>query len=273
MPDSPRSLDPPGITDFHNHLMPGVDDGAQTVEDAVAALRSFHACGVRDVITTPHFAGSLTLSDRGFAERLEQLDRGWERLQIIAAEVPGIRVHRGAEVMLDVPHPALTDERLHLAGGRFVLVELPFMSVPPESSRILTNIRNRGLVPVLAHPERYHGVIPGSTLPLEWKTAGALLQVNGGSLLGKYGKGPRANAIDLLTRGLADYLCSDYHARGLPQVREYVTWLEERGAREQAHMLTIANPARLLRGELPLPIMPLGRAGRGWTRLLPWKKG
>ena len=272
MADTGRRLDPPGITDFHNHVMPAVDDGAQTADDTVRALRSMYESGVRDVITTPHFAASLTVSERATAERLEQLDRGWERLQILAEEVPGIRVHRGAEIMLDVPHPTLTDARLHLAGGRFVLVELPFMSVPPESSRILTNIRSTGLVPVLAHPERYHGIVPGSTLPLEWKTAGALLQVNGASLVGKYGKGPRATAIDLLTRGLVDYLCSDYHARGLTQVQEYVTWLNERGAGEQAHMLTIANPGRLLRGELPLPVMPIGREGRGWTRLLPWKK-
>ena len=271
MSETGRTIEQPGITDFHNHLMPAVDDGAQTVDDAVTALRAFYDSGVRDVITTPHFAGSLTLSDQGMAERMEQLDRGWERLRVVAGEVPGIRVHRGAEIMLDVPRPVLTDSRLHLAGGRFVLVELPFMSVPPESARILTHIRNSGLIPVLAHPERYHGVMPGSTLPLEWKAAGALLQVNGGSLLGRYGKGPRANAIDLLTRGLADYLSSDFHARGSTQVREYVGWLNERQGGEQAQMLTGVNPGRLLRGEVPFPVMPLRREG-GWTRLLPWKR-
>jgi protein-tyrosine phosphatase len=261
-----------GIIDFHNHIIPGVDDGAQTAEESVAALEAMLAHGVVEVITTPHFDASLTQREPAAAMRLQELDAGWARLEAVAGRVAGVRIHRGAEVMLDTPNPDLSDARLHLAGGQFVLVEFPFMTVPPESARVLTHLRNGGLIPVIAHPERYNGVTPGSHLPVEWRGAGALLQVNGASLIGKYGKGPRANAHDLLARGLVDYISSDYHTRGSPQVREYQAWLAEQNGGEQAQLLMETNPARMLRGEMPLPVMPLRASAPGWTRMLPWRK-
>jgi protein-tyrosine phosphatase len=260
------------IVDFHNHIIPGVDDGAQTPEDSVSALRAMAQHGVTHIITTPHFDGSLTQRPAAAAERLAELDAGWARLQEIAKSVAGITVSRGAEVMLDTPTPDLSDPRLHLAGGTFVLVEFPFMTIPPESPRVLAYLRESGVIPVVAHPERYHGVVPDSNLPLEWKAAGAYLQVNGASLLGRYGKGPKANAKDLLARGLVDYLGSDYHTRGSPMVRQYCTWMREHGADEQVHLLTEVNPARLLRDERPLPVLALREQPKGWGRLLPWKK-
>jgi protein-tyrosine phosphatase len=146
------------------------------------------------------------------------------------------------------------------------------MTVPPESPRVLTFVRGQGLIPVVAHPERYNGVMPGSNLPAEWRAAGAYLQVNGASLVGRYGKGPKASAQDMLARGLVDYLGSDYHTRGSPMVRDYCTWMREHGAEEQVSLLTEVNPARLLRGELPLPVVSLREQSNGWARLLPWKR-
>ena len=260
------------ITDFHNHIIPGVDDGAQTPEESVAALRAMVDHGVTHVITTPHFDGSLTLRSTAAEERLSELDAGWERLQSVLRMVPAITVSRGAEIMLDTPTPDLADPRLHLAGGPFVLVEFPFMTIPPESARVISHLRNAGLIPIIAHPERYNGVMPGSNLPIEWKAAGAYLQVNGASLVGRYGKGPKANAYDLLTRGLVDYLGSDYHTRGSPMIRDYCAWMRDHDAEEQAQLLTEVNPARLLRGEMPLPVLSLRDAATGFSRFLPWKR-
>ena len=252
--------------------MPGVDDGAQAAPDAQQSLEQFRAHGVGDVIATPHFSASLLLDPPAAAARLRELDGGWERLQQVADTIEGVRAYRGAEVMLDAPQPDFSDARIRLAGGRFVLVEMPFMSIPPNSARVLTHIRNQGFVPVLAHPERYHGMAPGSSVPVEWKAAGALLQVNGPSLLGKYGKTAKAAAADLLARGLVDYLASDYHARGSPLVQDYRSWMDGHNGAEQAELLMVTNPARLLRGEMPLPVMPLRREGRSLLKLLPWNR-
>jgi protein-tyrosine phosphatase len=168
-----------------------------------------------------------------------------------------MRVHRGAELRLDVPDPDLSDERLRLAGGRFVLVEFPYFIVPPRSARVLGWLLDQGWQPVLAHPERYSGVDGDLAAVAEWREAGAYLQVNGGSLLGRYGVAARRLAVGMLARGWVDYVCSDYHARGGPRVTSYGAWLERHGGPETAMRLLSDNPARLLSGELPLPVAPL----------------
>lgn len=259
------------MIDFHNHVIPGVDDGASDPEEAAKALRAFAAQGVTGVIATPHVDGSLTLRPAELAERLREIDAGWARLsEVAASDGSDVQVWRGAEVMLDTPEPEIADERLRLAGGRFALVEYPFMSVPPQSSRVLRHLLEAGVTPVLAHPERYQGMLPDSPLPSEWKAAGALLQVNAGSLTGKYGPQARSVALGLLEHGLVDYICSDYHARGRPATAGARELLVELDGAEHAELLMKVNPGRLLEGLGPLPVPPL-RAQQGlWQRFRRW---
>jgi protein-tyrosine phosphatase len=259
------------LLDFHNHVIPCVDDGASSDEEAVAALRAFHAQGVTAVIATPHLSGMLTLRPDALAERLAEIDRGWERLIVIAATgCPDVELHRGAEIMLDTPSPEIADERVRLAGGSFVLVEFPYMTVPPRSSAPLQRLHDGGYVPVLAHPERYVGLDPGSALPQEWRDAGALLQINAGSITGRYGPQVRTNALRLLERGLVDYMCSDYHSRSRPSTAHAIQILSELGGEEQASLLTAVNPSRLLQGERPIPVPAMPRLTGLMERLRQW---
>ena len=246
------------IVDFHNHVIPGVDDGASNDDEAAAALRAFLAHDTRQIVATPHVNGSLTLRREAIEERLREIDAGWARLQIVAREhVPDMRIYRGAEVMLDTPEPDLDDERLRLAGTRFALCEYPFMTVPPNSTGVLNRILAAGVTPIIAHPERYVGVNTTCSLPSRWRAAGALLQINAGSISGRYGDHARHNAFALLENGLVDYVCSDFHARGRPSTTGAGTILTEAGGAEQLELLTVVNPLRMLAGELPLPIAPL----------------
>lgn len=248
------------VTDFHNHLMPGVDDGARNAEQARAGLAALRAAGAARVVTTPHFNASLTLDPEALARRLEELDGGWAQLQPLALEA-GIELHRGAEVALDVPRPNLTDPRLRLAGTSFVLVEFAFMAVPPHSASVLSSVRAGGIQPILAHPERYGRIGADPEGARAWRDAGIFLQINGGSLLGRYGDGPRRSALHLLEEGLADYVCSDFHSRGDPAIGRYRTALEEMGGAEQAELLLEINPRRLLENQPPLPVPPLRQRG------------
>ncbi|HEX8392519.1 MAG TPA: CpsB/CapC family capsule biosynthesis tyrosine phosphatase [Longimicrobium sp.] len=256
------------ITDFHNHLIPGVDDGAADAAESAAALATFHEQGVRTVVCTPHVSGALTADPAALAARLAELDRGWEALAAAASAHPAMRVVRGAEVMLDTPRPDLSDPRLRLGGTAFALVEFPFMSVPPNAVEALFALRMQGWTPVLAHPERYANAAPDLHEAPEWKRVGALLQVNAGSLLGRYGPDAARRGWGLVRAGLADYLCSDYHARGRCPVASCRALMEERGYGEQARLLTEENPARLLRGEAPLPVPPRQRSRPLWRRIL-----
>jgi protein-tyrosine phosphatase len=255
------------VLDFHNHLMPAVDDGAQTIEDATQALIKFKADGVSTVITTPHVDGSLTTQGAWLAARLRELDVAFETLERCAEKVGGINVRRGVELLLDIPDPDLSDRRLRLSGGPFFLMEFPFMTVPPFSTRAVEMLCATSYTPIIAHPERYHRIRNNLDLVLEWKQKGALLQINGGSLLGRYGPEPREAALELLERGWADYLCSDYHARGPTLVADYRELLESKGGVEQAYLLMQANPERLLAGEPPIPVPPFHLKRNMWDRM------
>lgn len=255
------------IVDFHNHLMPRVDDGAQTREESVEGLTAFKRDGVSTVIATPHVDASLTTDQAQLGQRLDELDAAFATLQACAKTVGGVRVERGVELLLDIPEPDLSDRRLRLAGGNFVLMEFPFMTIPPQSPRAISFLVKQGVVPIIAHPERYNGFISDVDQAGLWKMNGGLLQVNGGSLLGRYGNEARNAAFELLARGWVDYLCSDYHTRGPALVAQYVELLMGMGAEEQVQMLTETNPARILTGLPPLPVPPLRAKRPIWKRV------
>ena len=252
-----------GITDFHSHLIPGVDDGAQEPDDSAAALTRLRAEGAMQLITTPHVLGSLTLNAEALAARLAELDAGWEILRgVVAADaaVMGtpLRVERGAEVMLDVPDPDLSDPRLRLAGGAFALVEYPGLRLPPLNAEFaLASLRQRGWIPVVAHPERYRNLDPSLAELASFRRTGAFLAVNAGSLFGDYGTTAASHARTILVAGWADYVASDYHARGEPGLLRFSRALADAGFAEQAELLTMTNPARLLAGEPPVGVPPI----------------
>lgn len=264
------------ITDFHSHLIPGVDDGAREPADSAAALGRFRAEGATQIITTPHFMGSLTLDQAQLDARLAEIDAGWELLRaVIAADgvrMGGeLRVERGVEVMLDVPDPDLSDARLRLAGGPFALVEYPMLRLPPVNAEFaLMELRGRGWIPIVAHPERYRNLDPTLLELARFRRAGAFLQMNAGSLFGDYGKTAAGHARHMLMAGEADFICSDYHARGEPGLQRFVRAMADAGFSEHAELLTMVNPARLLAGEPPLRVPPIQTKNESrslWERL------
>lgn len=257
------------FTDLHNHLVPAVDDGAQTEEEARDALGRMREDGITTIITTPHLDASLAFRAGLWEARLKALDTGWERLvDLVGRAFPEMAIHKGVELKLDTPEPDLDDERVRLAGGPFVLTEFPYMSVPPRSAAVIEGLRTNGAIPIIAHPERYGGMEGHLELAGAWRSAGAYLQVNAGSVVGRYGREARRVSLALLRRGWVDYLSSDYHARGPVSVRDAHDALEEMGAsREALELLMEENPERVIRGEPPLPV-PMMESKQGlWARI------
>lgn len=254
--------------DFHNHLMPGVDDGAQDDDESRAALERLHADGVEAVVVTPHLQGSLTTTPEKLARRLRELDEGWDRFREIAAGAfPEMRIERGTEVMLDAPKLDLSDPRIRLAGTSFVLVEFPYMTVPPNSAPAIFDLKMKGWTPIIAHPERYSGLDRRLEDVAEWRRVGGLLQVNSGSLLGRYGAQAQTIAWRLLRRGWVDFVASDYHARGRTSLAAAREKLEEMDAGEQYRLMTRVNPARILDGHHPEPVPPLQEPKKPWWKV------
>lgn len=247
------------MTDLHNHLMPGVDDGATDGDESRAGLIAMRDAGVRRIATTPHVDASAMLRP-SWQRRIGALDEAWQQLCRIGEEaVPDVALHRAAEVRLDVPDPDFSDARIRLAGGPAVLVEFAYFTVPPFSERMVQRIRASEWIPVIAHPERYRGIGADLRIVAVWRERGALIQVNAGSFTGRYGSDARSSAVGLLTAGLIDCMSSDYHSRGTPELKAARAWLESAGATGQAELLMDVNPARILAGEPPLPVPALER--------------
>jgi len=246
------------VIDLHTHLLPGVDDGAASDEIALGTLARFAADGVRLVACTPHLRASHArrMSPDALADRLGAFQR---------RVPPGISVMRGWEIMLDEPGVDLTGSHLSLGGSSAVLVEFPRGAIPVQSTRELTRLSMSGLVPVLAHPERYQGCTP--EVVRSWRAAGAVMQVDAMMLLGTGRSCDVARA--LIAEGLVDLLASDNHGdtRALAPARE---WLEAQGATEHGELLTRTNPERLLRNERMLPVPPLRLAASPLARLRAW---
>ncbi len=257
--------DPGAYCDIHNHLVPGVDDGAGTLDDTLDSVERMTRLGIRKILTTPHLDGSLTLEPEALDARLSEVDAAFREARAAVAEhFPEVRFERGHEIMLDVPDVDFSDPRVRMAGTSFVLVEWPRLQIPPGTVQVIERIVRDGYRPVIAHPERYIGVERHAGILREWREAGAHLQVNYGSLFGRYGAVARQVAEHVLERGWADYLASDFHGQPTMKIyfKELAAHLEEGGASEALGALCVTNPSRLLRDEPPLPV-PLLRAEKG----------
>lgn len=243
------------MIDLHTHLIPGVDDGSPTLENSLRVLERLRQEGVTQVACTPHLDAS-----RAAVAPITEYRTLLVSLQQGAPE--GMRLHPGFEIMLDRPGCDLTLPGLSLGPSKAVLVEFPRVPLTPDSTDELMRIRASGVVPVIAHPERYSGITIDK-LHI-WRDFGVIVQ---GDALMLLQAGPKAEFSRLmLAEGVVDILASDNHGdrRSLGLVR---LWLREVGGDRQGRILTEVNPARLLADEMMDRVPPL-RERRGiWERL------
>ena len=261
------------LIDLHSHVIPGVDDGAQDLEQALMALGQLENQGVQRVIATPHFRASL-LERPALAEaRLRLFDEAFDELSgALGGSDLSIELGRAVEFKLDAPLADLSDPRLRLAGTRYALVEFGSFQLPPFAGNQLQAVRNAGWVPVLAHPERYFGIEAAFAEVGRWVAEGTLLQVNARSLAGGYGRLPRQVAAELLAQGWVTCLSSDYHARDQPEWPAALELLRTGRSLDRSgdavgpepsidprlvgwiHQLVYGNAERLLADEAPVAV-------------------
>lgn len=244
----------PAITDLHTHFVPGVDDGARSVEQALDYLADLERDGVRRVATTPHLPasridGPFRREVRGaFRELRAAADEELDRLHLTLA----------FEVRLDDHSADFSEPDLVLGGGDSVLVEFSGFRVPEEPEGWFERVGRSGRTPVLAHPERYRGIGDAYGRLKRWRSAGVRTCVNVGSLWGRHGKRAAGVARRMLSDGQIDLLATDNHSRPgrVDSLRPIFDLLAEDGHRETATLLVARNPAAVLDGEELEPVPP-----------------
>jgi protein-tyrosine phosphatase len=246
------------VIDLHCHILPGVDDGAIHLADAVAMCRLAAADGCRVMVATPHqrhpsFAGATRAAlEAALAELVAAL----------GSEAPEVRmgaeVRVDSELLADLEGPGA--EALALAGSRYLLLELPRTAVGPPPEELVHELQLAGWRPVLAHPE----VLPWLDLARlgALVEAGALLQVTAAAVTGDFGRAPHQRVWEMLDEGLVHFVASDCHsptwrAPGLSAARAQ---LERRLGAATARALVGDNPACVL---ADVPLAAAAAAGRG----------
>lgn len=233
--------------DIHCHMLPAVDDGADSLETACAMARAAAADGVRAVILTPH----CSVPGARFYLLPEQiLDRTAQFQAELFERDIRLDVLPGAEVLATSDFPSLfaRGEYLTLNRSRYFLVEFAFEEDPAFTLYIVETIASAGLIPVIAHPERYFFVYRVPDLLQDWRRLGALLQINKGSLSGRFGEDARYTATRLLTGRRASLIASDAHgvSRRTPILSHCQKAVEKLCGTAYSKELFVRMPARIL---------------------------
>lgn len=192
-----------GMTDVHTHLLPGVDDGVQTLDDAVNSLLYLRELGIKRIYCTPHI----------MMERKENTPAVLQKIfdDFLDYIPPGMELRLAGEYMLDARFSSLVKKGLLGMANRHVLVETSYLSPPPDLLEMIYNVTLEGYIPVIAHPERY--VYMDESFYRKLKEKEYKLQLNLLSLSGFYGKRAAHYSLLLLEKGLYDFAGSDFHDR------------------------------------------------------------
>jgi protein-tyrosine phosphatase len=252
------------LVDIHSHILPGLDDGAQTLEISVAMLRLAAESGTTDIVATPHanleFAFDPDLIDRKIAE-------------VQAAAGPSPRIHRGCDFHLTMENidDALAHPTKYAINHKcYVLVEFSELLIPRTTQEIFERFQSVGLTPIITHPERNTLLHSRLDQLQAWVENGALVQVTGQSLLGRFGRTARSVAVDLMKRALVHFIASDAHdtAHRPPVLREAYDYVAKTWGASRAETLFVTAPQAVIAGEPLLEIsLDSSPPKRKWYRL------
>ena len=235
------------MIDLHSHVLPGLDDGAADLEEAVAICRSAADDGITVLAATPHVRHDYPTT----ADEMEAA------LEEVAGAVGGLlHLVPGGELdlmELDRPHVELL--RFALAGNpAFLLVETPYAGWPLDIGDRLFGLLAAGTTPVLAHPERNYEVQQRPELLEPLVASGVLVQLTAGAVDGRLGGRSRDCAFTLLDRGLAHLIASDGHAPSIRSIGMSAAAAAVRNE-ELARWLTVDVPSAIVEA-MPLPPRP-----------------
>lgn len=195
------------MIDIHSHILPGLDDGAQSMDQSVELARAAAAGGTRRMVATPHVDSTYGFDPLPIGPLCGELNATLAREQIPLAVLPG------AEIALprlgDMDEQVLRELCLGRAGH--LLVETPYSGAVPSLEEALFAVQVRGMTPVLAHPERSSALQGDLARVRGLVERGVLLSIDAGSMAGRFGSRAETTALGFLSEGLVHNVASDAH--------------------------------------------------------------
>ncbi len=237
------------MIDLHTHLLPGIDDGAKSLEEAVQIIRQGKEAGITAICTTPHLSSAFS------QDRTEKIMKNFLLLQKrVAEEKIDMQLYLGSEIDLRIDFDLIKKLPFFFINQtqKYLFVELPLGEFPSFAERILFSLLIEGLCPILAHPERSLRKDGDFERIRKLKDSGILIQLNAGSLLGNFSRKIEREARRLLEDGLVDLVSSDAHdlnRRPITVMAEALKRVKNDLGEERAAELFQENPKKILQAD------------------------
>ena len=238
------------MIDLHCHILPGIDDGASDLSVSLAMARAMVAQGVTDVACTPHILPGL------YHNSGPDIRQATQRLQeLLDHEGISLRLTAGADVHMapDFVAGLRSGRLLTIADSRYVLVEPPHHTAPPQLEDFFFNLVVAGYVPILTHPERLSWVPPRYEIIKRLVHAGVWMQITAGSFAGAFGRNALYWAERMLDEGCVHLIATDAHdaERRPPDLAAGRDLVAKRVGLEEAQRLVLTRPMGILKDEIP----------------------
>ncbi len=236
------------MVDIHHHLLPGLDDGSNSMDTSVEMARLAFADGITHIVCSPHANGQYEFDPRVNAAKTYEL-----RDRLADQKIP-INLGRGCDFHLsfdNVKQAKVDPSRFSINGLGYLLVEVPDYGLPPGLTETFYELRLAGLTPILTHPERNPTLQKEPERMLDWLRGGLLIQVTADSLTGHKGRHAQRMAHDLLEKRWVHFLATDAHntTSRPPRMREAHDMVATKYGASYAHAICVVNPLAVFLGK------------------------
>ena len=237
------------MIDIHCHIVPNIDDGAQSLDDALEMAKIACSEGIRKIVNTSHYHTSFEyIKGKELFERIKEFN------QILKLNNLDIEVLLGNELYYseDIIDIIEQKEFYTLNNSKYLLIEFPPIRFPKNLLDIIYEIKIRGYVPILAHVERYKEVHENVNIIYDCINEGALIQVNSSSIIGKNGKEIEKVCEILLDNNMVHSIATDAHSSTIrrPIINETYDYIVKKYGEKKAKILFTQNPYKVIADEL-----------------------
>lgn len=262
------------LLDIHCHLLPGMDDGPDSIEESIEMARIAVNDGIKVTVATPHFITGINANNHhGIISAVKSMNAALKEENIPLSVLPGMELRLEPTICELYRQGALLG-----VGGQngYLLVDFHPASLPLNLEKVVFQIALAGARVIIAHPERNREIVNNPELLYPMLTSGALLQINGGSLTGNFGSEAKKTAELFLSLGWASFIATDAHStkRRPPTLSGALRAATKLIGQAEADKLVFENPHRIIQG-LRLQVQDITpyHSQRGWfVRYCPWIK-